>query len=161
MGKAGKASAYRFVTAWDLPAPVARVWVELRDIGAWSKWWRGFERVELVSEGDESGVGAILDLTSRGRLPYRLHYRLEIVKVEHEHLVEMVSSGELAGFGRWTLTPTDQGTHAEYLWDVTTTGWLFRALSPIARGTFSRNHDAVMEWGRQGMLQRLGATADA
>ena len=151
-----KASEYRFVTVWELPAPVDRVWAELLDVDAWPTWWRGFERVEFVKDGDETGLGSVRDLTTRGALPYRLRYRLEVVRVEPEHVVEAVSSGGLVGFGRWTLEPTDGGTRAEYLWEVRTSSRLLRMLSPIARRTLARNHDLVMEWGRQGILERLG-----
>ena len=155
-----KASEYRFVTVWELPAPVDRVWAELLDVEAWPTWWRGFERVDVVRGGDASGLGTICDLTTRGRLPYRLRYRLEVVRVEAHRVLEIVSSGELVGFGRWTIEPTDDGTRAEYLWQVRTTRRLMRALSPIARGTLARNHDLVMEWGRLGILDRLAAHSE-
>jgi uncharacterized protein YndB with AHSA1/START domain len=155
------ASEYRFVTVWEIPAPVDRVWAELLDIDAWPTWWRGFERVEFVKGGDERGVGSVRDVTTRGRLPYRLHYRLEVVRVEPERLVEAVSSGDLDGFGRWTLEPTVGGTRAEYLWEVQTSSRLLRLLSPIARRTLERNHDVVMEWGRQGLLERLAVRPES
>lgn len=155
------ASEYRFVTVWELPAPVDRVWAELLDVDAWPTWWRGFERVELVRGGDEDGLGSVRDLVTRGRLPYRLRYRLEVVRVEPLRLIDAVSSGDLVGFGRWTTEATEHGTRAEYVWQVRTTRRLLRALSPIARGTLARNHDLVMEWGRLGILERLAARSGA
>ena len=153
------ASDFEFTTVWELPAPVERVWDELLDVDAWPAWWRGFERVDFVRAGDANGVGNVRDLVTRGRLPYRLHYRVEVVRVEPLRLIEARSTGELEGVGRWTTEPTDRGTRAVYLWQVRTTNRLLRALSPIARGTLTRNHDQVMEWGREGLLGRLGVPA--
>ncbi|MGW4928232.1 SRPBCC family protein [Agromyces sp. NPDC004153] len=155
------ASDFEFTTVWELPAPVARVWDELLDIDAWPTWWRGFERVDVVREGDANGVGNVRDLVTHGRLPYRLRYRVEVVRVEPLRLIEARSTGDLEGFGRWTTESTDGGTRAVYLWHVRTTNRILRALSPLARGTLTRNHDRVMEWGRQGILERLGTTAEA
>lgn len=155
------ASDFRFTTIWELPAPVDRVWAELLDVEAWPTWWKGFERVEVVRDGDADGVGSVRDFVTRGKLPYRMRYRTEVVRVEPLRLIEAVSSGDLVGFGRWTIEATEYGTRAEYLWHVRTTRRLHRALSPIARRPLARNHDLVMEWGRQGILERLGAPSSA
>lgn len=153
------ASDFEFTTVWELPAPVERVWDELLDIDAWPTWWRGFERVDVVRTGDANGVGNVRDLVTRGRMPYRLRYRVEVVRVEPLRLIEARSTGDLEGFGRWTIEPTALGTRAVYLWRVRTTRRLLRALSPIARRPLTRNHDQVMEWGREGILERLRVPA--
>ena len=153
------ASDFRFTTVWELPAPVERVWDELLDVDAWPAWWRGFERVDFVRAGDANGVGNVRDMVTRGRMPYRLHYRVEVVRVEPMRLIEARSTGDLEGFGVWTIEPTDKRTRAVYVWQVRTTRRLLRALSPIARRPLTRNHDQVMEWGREGLLERLGVRA--
>ena len=150
-------SHYRFVTTWNIPAPAEPIWAELMTPEQWPSWWRGVERVELVSPGNgEHGVGAVRDYAWRSALPYRLTFRMTTTKVERCRLIEGQATGELEGCGCWRLTPCEAGTRVEYDWQVVANKWWMRWLAPLARAAFEWNHDVVMEWGRQGLVRRVG-----
>ncbi len=149
------ATNYRFTTRWRIPVPVERVWRELLTPEEWPVWWRGVERVELLRAGTGLGVGALRRYTWKSRLPYRLSFDMETVDIDEFRAIEGRATGELEGRGRWSLAPTDGATHVEYVWEVATTKWWMKALSPIARPVFAWNHDVVMDWGRQGLLRRV------
>lgn len=149
-------ATYEFVTHWTIPADIERVWSELMAPEDWPVWWRGVERVELVRAGRPDGVGTIRSYTWRSRLPYRLTFTLETTRVEPHVLIEGRASGELEGIGRWRLTRAEGVTEVRYDWKVTPTKRWMRLAEPIARPLFRWNHDVVMEWGRQGLLRRVG-----
>ena len=49
--------------------------------------------------------------------------------------------GDLRGVGLWTLTPTASGgTHVRFDWRVFADKPIVKALTPVARPVFRRNH---------------------
>jgi len=62
-------AGYRCLTVWWTAAVNDRVWEALADFAAWPTWWRGIRSVEVLRDGDESGVGTVLRQRCRARLP--------------------------------------------------------------------------------------------
>jgi uncharacterized protein YndB with AHSA1/START domain len=150
---------FHFLTRWDIPAPIDRVWAEILDVESWPQWWPGVLEVTSVARGDDNGVGSIVDTVWKSALPFKLKWRGEIVEVVPHERIGLTAEGELVGSGLWTFQQTPDGTHVEYRWDVSSGKWLFRTLTPVARKSFTKNHDTIMEWGHQGLLGRLGVTS--
>ena len=61
---------YDFVTRWSFNAPIERVWGFIADAERWPTWWKYVAKVEVLEPGDETGVGRVLRMTWRTRLPY-------------------------------------------------------------------------------------------
>lgn len=146
---------YAFVTRWRFGAPVDAVWEQIRRPTEWPSWWRGVERVEVIEPGDSDGVGALHRYTWRSRLPYRLCFELRTTRVERPRLMEGVATGELEGFGRWTLRPEGTATRVRYDWRVRTNRAWMELLAPVARPVFEWNHAVSMRWGEEGLRRRL------
>ena len=150
-------SQYSFVTTWKIPAPQEQVWNALLLPEQWPSWWRGVEKVELLKPGiDELGRGAVRRYTWKSRLPYRLVFVMETTRIEPQSHIEGHATGELQGFGCWHLENTNGVTHVRYDWQVVAKKRWMQWLAPIAKPLFDWNHDVVMEWGRLGLLHRLG-----
>ena len=116
---------------------------------------------EVLSEGDEIGIGQVGRYTWRSRLPYALDFEMTTTRVEKPHLLEGEAKGELAGVGRWRLFEEDAVgdgavTAVVYEWNVHTTKAWMNLLSPIARPVFEWNHDWVMRNGGEGLARLLG-----
>src|SRR5436190_20195065 len=92
---AANVADYRFVTTWNLRAPLGRVWDAIYDSTDWPRWWRGVVRVEVLLPGDTSGTGAVRRYTWRSKLPYSLVFDMEVTRVQAPHLLEGRASGEL------------------------------------------------------------------
>ncbi len=146
---------YSFVTEWDLPAPPDMVFDVIADSLRWPEWWRGIRAVD-EEPGQPQGLGNVRQYTFRSFLPYDLVFDMRVTKFEAPVALDGQASGELESVGRWAFTPTPQGTHVRYDWDVRTTQWWMNLLAPIARPAFFWNHGIVMRWGEAGLRHRLG-----
>ncbi len=151
---------YHFRTDWPFQAPVDRVWPIIMDIEHYPAWWRDFRRVRLRA-GDGRAVGSIFDCEVRGALPYSLNYTMEVTRGEPHRSVELRSTGDLVGTGRWEFSnPRPGATVATYFWDVRMNRLLLNLLAPVGRGFFSKNHELVMARGYQALRHHVeGASA--
>ncbi|HJQ67665.1 MAG TPA: SRPBCC family protein [Blastocatellia bacterium] len=149
---------YEFVTIWRVRAPLESVWNEIYHSELWPTWWKGVERVEELREGDDKGVGSIRRYTWKSKLPYRLAFDMETIRVEPPVLLEGVATGELDGKGLWQLSREGNDTVARYDWKVQTTKQWMNLLAPLARPVFKWNHNVVMSWGAEGLASRLKAS---
>jgi uncharacterized protein YndB with AHSA1/START domain/mannose-6-phosphate isomerase-like protein (cupin superfamily) len=129
---------YKFVDEWDVAAPPEAVFDAISDARTYPQWWRPVY-IDVDAEGE-----AVLGKTSRqhfkGRLPYHLHTESTIVRLEPPHVVEADVVGDLRGHGKWTLTPTERGTHVRFDWEVFADKKLLKLLTPILRPAFRWNH---------------------
>lgn len=154
------ARQFDLVTHWHVPAPPARVWAELNRPEDWPQWWRAVKSVTPIAPGDASGLGAVRYFTWTSALPYTLSFEMIATRIEPLEVLEGRARGELDGIGRWTLEPEPGGTHLRYDWQVALTKPWQVALAPLLRPAFAWNHNVVMRWGEQGLLGRLGRTAN-
>jgi hypothetical protein len=146
---------YNFVTIWRVKAPIENVWNEIYHARDWPTWWKGVESVSEMRKGDDQGVGSVHRYTWKSKLPYRLSFDMQTVRIEPPLLLEGVATGELQGRGRWQLSADGSDTIVRYDWSVETTKRWMNLLSPIARPLFEWNHNVVMNWGAEGLSKRL------
>jgi len=149
-------SRYRFLTTWILPAPREAAWEVLEDVERWHQWWRGVERVALVSPGADGPLGCCYRIAWRSRVPYELEFDFTVRRVEAPRLMQGTAEGELTGSGTWRLFEQDGVSAVIYEWSVDTTKRWMNLLAPLARPVFEHNHDVVMRWGGEGLARRLG-----
>ncbi len=150
-------SDYEFVTIWDIPASVERVWEVIENADAWPEWWKGVISVTEISPGDENGVGSVRRTVWKSALPYKLSFDSEVIRVERHKLIEARAFGELDGVGVWQFDAANADhTRIRYDWTVKTTKVWMNILAPVARPFFRWNHDTIMHWGQLGLKRRLG-----
>jgi len=149
-------SVYEFVSVWHIDAAIDEVWKLIYDADTWPEWWPGvLSNVEL-QKGDADGVGSIRRSVWKSRLPYKLEFDSELVRMEPEHLIEVRAFGHLEGRGLWQLEKIDDNsTRVQYDWTVRTTKAWMNFLAPIAKPFFRWNHDVIMRSGEQGLNARL------
>jgi len=148
---------YKFVTIWRVKAPIEAVWNEIYKSKDWPTWWKGVESVVEKRKGDDQGVGSIHNYTWKSKLPYRLSFDMETIRIEPPRLLEGIAVGELQGRGQWQLSTEQNETIVRYDWNVETTKLWMKLLAPVARPLFKWNHNVVMNWGAIGLEKRLGA----
>lgn len=147
---------YEFTTVWVFDAPIEKVWEAIKDSESWSVWWKGVLEVKELKSGDEKGIGKIVRSTWKSKLPYKLEFDSEIVRIEELKLIEARAFGELEGVGLWQLENQGENkTRVQYDWRVKTTKAWMNLLSPIAKPFFRWNHNVIMRWGGEGLAKRL------
>ena len=149
-------SDYEFVTVWQFDAPIEKVWEEIKHSENWNEWWKGVIRVEELKKGDDDGLRSIRRSTWKSKLPYTLEFDSEIIRIEHQKLIEARAFGELEGSGLWQFFDDGDGkTRVQYDWKVKTTKSWMNLIAPLARPFFKWNHDVIMGSGETGLKKRL------
>ena len=140
---------YRFVDEWDVAAPPEAVFDAVADARSYPRWWR-----PVYLDVDATGpaaLGAVSRHHFKGRLPYHLHTRSVIVEIDSPRRVVAEVDGDLRGRGIWTLTPTPEGTHVRFDWQVHADRKLLRVLTPVLRPAFRWNHNWAIARAMEGL----------
>lgn len=160
VGIAHPTRPYVFVDEWDVVAPPEAVFGALADACAYPRWWRP---VYLSAQSDGPvAVGTASEQHFKGRLPYHLHTRSAITELDPPRRVTAEVEGDLQGRGTWTLTPTAEGTHVRFDWQVYADRKLLRVLTPVLRPVFRWNHNWAIARAIEGLepyAQRAAAAA--
>lgn len=150
------ATNYRFQTVWWTPAPIEKAWETLAHYAAWTSWWRGIRRVEVLRQGDESGAGTVLRQGWRSWLPYTLVFDLEMIRLDSKSLLEGRANGDLEGICKWTFIPVNGGTEIRFDVDVRPGRWWMDLPIPFVSRIVQANFETIMRWGRDGLERTLG-----
>ncbi|SRR5581483_9627541 len=146
---------YRFLTIWQIRAPIDRVFDAIYDSRRWPEWWRGVERVVELRPPDADGLGGLTRYVWKSALPYQLTIDTTSTRIDRPFAMDGRSTGELIGEGRWRLQEDGGVTTVRYEWAVATTKAWMNLLAPLARPLFAWNHDVVMRQGGDGLRALL------
>jgi uncharacterized protein YndB with AHSA1/START domain/quercetin dioxygenase-like cupin family protein len=153
---------YLFVDEWDVAAPPEAVFDALADARTYPQWWTPVY-IDVDADGPPR-LGKVSRQHFKGRLPYHLHTRSTITRLEPPFVVEGDVEGDLRGRGLWTLTEIPGGTHVRFDWRVFADRRLLRALTPVLRPVFRWNHNWAIARAIEGLepyAQRTAAAASA
>ena len=140
---------YVFIDEWEVSAPHEAVFEALADARTYPHWWRP---VYIAVDADcAPRVGCVSHQEFKGRLPYHLKTRSEIVRLDPPREFEFRVEGDLTGTGIWTLTPTDDGVHIRFDWRVLADRALLRYLTPLLRPLFRWNHNWSIKRATEGL----------
>ena len=150
---------YHFVTKWFFTVPFERVWEETANIEAYPTWWKNLKKAKLRGPESKLQLGSIADCEVKGALPFSLRFTVEVTAFEPLHLVEIKSTGDLVGTGKWVLETKDNGTQSLFYWDVGTTNPILNILAriPFVKPILEKSHNDVMEKGYEIVKSRVEA----
>jgi Polyketide cyclase / dehydrase and lipid transport len=140
---------YLFIDEWDVDAPQDAVFHALADAGTYPDWWRPVY-IDVESDGPPQ-IGCVTQQHFKGRLPYTLRTRSEIVRYEPPNTFEVDVVGDLTGKGVWHLTPRDGKVHIRFDWRVIADRPLLRYLTPVLRPVFRWNHNWSVKRAIEGL----------
>lgn len=157
------ANDYHFITTWRIagtPEDISDVLGDARTLGRW--WPSVYLRVRVLDDGDDRGLGKVVDLWTKGFLPYTLRWRFTVTESDPPHGFRLEASGDFVGRGIWTLRsetgPADPGgpvTLVTYDWLVLAEKGVLKTLSPIMKPIFSANHRWAMARGEESLRLEL------
>lgn len=161
-----RSPSYSFTTRWEVDAPPEEVYRALGDIDRLAEWWPSvYLDVRVRERGAPSGVGMVVDLHTKGFLPYTLRWRLRVLETDEPRHMRLSAEGDLCGIGDWRLTRRpDGGCSSVYDFQVEVDKPLLRWLSPILRPVFAANHRWAMAQGQRSLrleLRRRAARTEA
>jgi Polyketide cyclase / dehydrase and lipid transport len=146
------ATAYHFVTEWRVTGTVDEVKEVLGDALALPNWWPSvYLSVRQRDEGGPDGVGRVVNVHTKGWLPYTLHWTLRVTEPITTSGFALTATGDLEGAGRWTFEQQGHEVLITYDWRVMATKPLLRRLSWLLRPAFSANHHWAMKRGEESL----------
>jgi hypothetical protein len=121
-----------------------------------ARWWpEAYREVREVAPGNPDGIGRVFAILTRGRIPYALRWRLEVVEIRRPGHLVVRASGDLVGQGTWELRQNGTFVELTYTWRIEVTKRLMQWLTLILRPLFAANHQWVMGCGEAGLTREL------
>jgi hypothetical protein len=148
---------YKFITQWQIEAPVNDVWYAIYESDEWPNWWKGVVCVKMIKENDVNGINGIRAYTWKSALPYKLSFTIKLTEKQELKLLKGIASGELEGDGTWLFNEENGVTKIQYNWNVKTTKTWMNYFVFILKPLFKLNHDIIMKWGAEGLAKKLNA----
>lgn len=150
------ASAYHFVTHWRVRANIEEVWAILSDAPGLARWWPSvYLDVRELQPGDEDGIGRVVELYTKGWLPYTLRWRFRVVEAHRPRGFAIQAFGDFDGRGVWTLEQDGEWATVRYDWQIRATKPLLRSSSFLFKPIFAANHRWAMARGEESLRLEL------
>jgi hypothetical protein len=139
---------YHFITTWRVTATLQEVNDIIGDPPDLPRWWPSvYIDVKELSPADESGVGRVIDLYTKGFLPYTLRWQFRVTESRYPNGFTLEAWGDFVGHGRWTFESTGDEVIITYDWQVRADKPLLRNLSFLLKPFFAANHRWAMRQG--------------
>jgi hypothetical protein len=149
-------SDYHFVTHWWVAGTADEVSAILGDPMALTVWWPSvYLDVREVEPQGAGGTGRVLDVFTKGWLPYTLRWRLTVTEPISPAGFAVAAVGDFVGTGRWTFTQHGPEVEAVYDWRIRAEKPLLKRLTWLMRPIFSANHNWAMERGEESLQLEL------
>jgi hypothetical protein len=153
------ANEYLFVTEWRVEATVEEVSAILSDPLGLVRWWPSvYLDVREIEHGSADGTGRVVELLTKGRLPYRLRWRFRVTESRRPYGFSLEAWGDFVGRGVWTFTQDGAFTNIVYDWKILAQKPLLRRLSFLMKPLFAWNHRWAMARGEESLRAELVRT---
>jgi len=156
---------YHFVTTWRVPATREEVAGILADAPGLVRWWPSvYLGVTVRSPGTADGVGRVVDLHTKGFLPYTLRWSFTVTEVRGVDGFALEATGDFVGRGVWTFEQQGDTCLVTYDWRILAEKGVLKHLSVVMKPIFGANHRWAMARGEESLgleLARRRATTEA
>lgn len=151
---------FHLVTVWRLDATLQEVGALIQDlVGDASLLSRVWSAVILgatvVEPGRADGRGRVVDLETKGWLPYTLRWRARCTHVRPLQRYVQDASGDFEGQAVWTLHETDGGVLVRLDWRLRANKEIIRRFAFLAKPLFTANHRWAMKRGEESLNREL------
>jgi hypothetical protein len=150
------ANEYHFITRWRLESTIEEISDVLDNAPDLARWWPSvYLAVQQLAPGDEAGVGKVVDLYTKGWLPYTLRWQFRVTESRKPHGFSLEASGDFVGRGIWTCEQDGRWANVTYDWLIRADKPLLRNLSFIMKPIFRANHLWAMARGEESLRLEL------
>jgi hypothetical protein len=155
---------YHFITTWRIPGTVEEVGQIIADASGLTRWWPSvYLEVRELDPGDARGLGKVIDLYTKGWLPYTLRWRFRVTEINPTSF-RLDAWGDFVGRGIWSFEQDGADALVIYDWKIRADKPLLRRFSFLFKPIFAANHEWAMRQGERSLyleLARRHATTDA
>jgi Polyketide cyclase / dehydrase and lipid transport len=146
-------SQYHFITNWQVNAKSSEVYEIISDSNRLTEWWPSvYLDVKVLEKGGEGGLSKLVELYTKGWLPYTLRWKFRVVKVGKPNTLEIEAIGDFIGGGKWIFEEDGNGIcNITYDWKIEATKPILKKLSWLMKPAFSANHLWAMRKGEQSL----------
>ena len=142
---------YHFITHWQVESTLEEVGKIIGDAHSLSRWWPSvYLDVQVLEPGDEQGLGRVIDLYTKGWLPYTLRWNFRVTEIRKDGFT-LVASGDFDGRGIWTFEQDGPWVNITYDWKIKAEKPLLRYFSFIMKPIFAANHHWAMARGEESL----------
>jgi len=153
---------YHFVTSWRVLSTVEEVSNVLGDAESLTRWWPSvYLAVRELEPGGANGVGRVVELHTKGWLPYTLHWFFRVTESRAPYGFSLEAWGDFDGRGVWTFEQAGDFVDITYDWRIRAEKPLLRYVSFVLKPVFSANHRWAMARGEESLKAELGRRAGA
>ena len=146
---------YHFITQWRVESTLKEVSEIIGDAQGLARWWPSvYLDVNVLEPGDENGLGKVVDLYTKGWLPYTLRWQFRVTEVRPDGFT-LVAWGDFDGRGIWTFEQDGAWVNITYDWKIKAEKPLLRYFSFIMKPIFSANHRWAMAKGEESLKLEL------
>lgn len=146
---------YHFVTHWTVEGTVQDVFETLSDPLALVCWWPSvYLDAQVMEPGDERGIGKVVQLFTKGWLPYTLRWAFRVTEVRADGFT-LVAWGDFEGRGIWTFAQEGAQVKITYDWKISAEKPLLRYGSFLFKPLFAANHRWAMSRGEESLKLEL------
>jgi hypothetical protein len=144
---------YHFITYWSVPASCEKVYRTLEEVERLTEWWPSvYLDVRVLDKGQAGGVGKLVELYTKGWLPYTLRWKFRVTEADFPNGFSLQALGDFSGTGAWTFQTTGDGyCKVTYDWQIQANKPLLKKLTPLLRPLFSLNHHWAMRMGERSL----------
>jgi len=147
---------YHFITHWRIRGTIEEIAPIIADATELTRWWPSvYIAVRELEAGDERGLGRVIDLYTKGWLPYTLRWQFRVAEVRRGHSLTLEAWGDFVGRGIWTFEQDGEWANITYDWKIRADKPLLRSLSFLLKPIFAANHRWAMEKGEESLRLEL------
>lgn len=146
---------YHFITHWRIKGTIEEIAHILSDASSLTRWWPSvYLDVRELAPGDARGLGKVLDLYTKGWLPYTLRWQCCVSEIASDGFT-LQAEGDFVGRGIWTFAQDGAWAVVSYNWQIQATKPLLRRLSFLLKPIFAANHHWAMAQGERSLKLEL------
>ena len=159
------ANDYHYVTQWRIKGTVKEVSEILSQATDLVRWWPSvYLDVQEAAAGDENGIGRVIQLFTKGWLPYTLRWSFRVTESRYPYGFTLEAWGDLVGRGIWMFEQNGEWVDITYDWNIRADKPLFKYLSFLLKPIFGANHQWAMRMGEESLklefLRRHASTPE-
>ena len=158
------ANDYHFITHWRVQSTPQEITDVIGDARELPRWWPSvYLDVKILQPGDARGVGSVIDLYTKGWLPYTLRWRFTVTESRAPYGLTLQAEGDFVGRGIWTFEADGGWVNVTYDWKIRAEKPLLRRFSVLMKPIFAANHRWAMRQGEASLkleLERRHAPTD-